>query len=100
MLIVEVGRFYLTKYQISTQLNFFSGSLFLQDSVFNGIIPCQIIQNFSIMSPLSYGFFKTFTSDRYHRDMKALKILASNSKHFRIYGIVKKWQIGVPQLTF
>ena len=39
-------------------------------------------------------FFEIFTSGRYHRDMKALKILASNSNHFRIYGIFKKWQIG------
>ena len=34
-----------------------------------------------------------FTSGRYHRDMKILKILASNSKWFRVYGIFKKWQI-------
>ena len=26
--------------------------------------------------------------------MKVLKILASNPKHFRIYDIFKKWQIG------
>ena len=26
--------------------------------------------------------------------MKILKILASNSKQFRLYGILKKWQIG------
>ena len=44
--------------------------------------------------------FDIFTSGRDHRDMKAQKILASNSKHFRIYGIFKKWQIGVPQLIF
>ena len=44
--------------------------------------------------------FEIFTSARYHRDMKALEILASNSKHFRIYGTFKKWQIGVPCLTF
>ena len=31
-------------------------------------------------------FSEIFTSERYHRDMKALKILASNSKHFRICG--------------
>ena len=36
-----------------------------------------------------------FTSGRYHRDMKTLKILlASNSKRFRIYGIFKKLQIN------
>ena len=44
--------------------------------------------------------FEISTSSRYHRDMKALKILASNSKHFTIYGIFKKRQIGVPRLTF
>ena len=45
-------------------------------------------------------FFEVFTSGRYHRDMKALKMLASNSKHLRIYGIFKKCQIDVPQVTF
>ena len=44
--------------------------------------------------------FEIFTSGRYRRDMKALKILVSNFKHFRIYGTFNKWQIGVPQLTF
>ena len=37
-----------------------------------------------------------FASDRYYRDMKALKILASNFKHFRIYGVFSKSKIGVP----
>ena len=32
-------------------------------------------------------FFEIFTSGRYQRDKKALKVLASNSKHFRIYSI-------------
>ena len=32
--------------------------------------------------------------------MKALKILAYNSKDFKIYGILKKWQIGAPRMTF
>ena len=27
--------------------------------------------------------------------MKILKLLASNSKRFRVYGIFKKWQIDV-----
>ena len=45
------------------------------------------------MSPLPHGFFKKFTSGRYHRDMKILKILASNSKRFRVYGIFKKLHI-------
>ena len=53
------------------------------------------------MSPLSHErFFEIFTSGSYHRDMKALKILASKSKHFRIYGTFNKWKIGVLQLTF
>ena len=39
------------------------------------------------MSPLPHGFFKKFTSGRYHRDMKILKILASSSKQFRVYDI-------------
>ena len=34
-----------------------------------------------------------FTSGRYHRDMKILKISASNSKQFWVYGIFKKLQI-------
>ena len=34
-----------------------------------------------------------FTSGRYHRDMKILKILTSNSKRFRVYGILKELQI-------
>ena len=42
--------------------------------VFNGVTPCQIIQNFWIMSPLSHGFFWNFHQLQCHRDMKALKI--------------------------
>ena len=38
-------------------------------------------------------FLEIFTSGRYHRDMKILKILASNSKRFRVYGIFRKLQI-------
>ena len=30
-----------------------------------------------------------FTSGKYHRDMKILKILASNAKQLRVYGIFK-----------
>ena len=52
------------------------------------------------MSPLSQIFFEILTSDRYHRDMTVFKILASNSKHFRIYGTFNKLQIGVPWLMF
>ena len=36
-----------------------------------------------------------FTSGRYHRDMKILKILASKSKRFRVYGIFTKLQTDV-----
>ena len=35
-------------------------------------------------------FFEIFTSDRYYRDMKVPRILASNSKRFSFYGIFKK----------
>ena len=38
-------------------------------------------------------FLEIFTSGRYHRDMKILKILASNSKQFRVYGILKQLEI-------
>ena len=38
-------------------------------------------------------FLEIFTSGKYHRDMKILEILASNSKRFRIYGIFRKLQI-------
>ena len=34
-----------------------------------------------------------FASGTYDRDMKILKILASNSKQFRVYGIIKTLQI-------
>ena len=44
--------------------------------------------------PYLVDFLEIFTSGRYHRDMKILKILASNSKHFKIYGIFKKLQIA------
>ena len=39
------------------------------------------------------GFLEIFTSGRYQRDMKILKILASNSKRFGVYGIFKTLQI-------
>ena len=52
------------------------------------------------MLPYLRDFLEVFTNGRYHRDMKAPKILASYSKHFRIYGTFNKWQIGVTQLTF
>ena len=40
------------------------------------------------------------TSGKYHRDLKALKILACNSKNFKIYGACNKWQVGVHWRTF
>ena len=54
------------------------------------VIPSKIIQG---MSPYLMDILEIFTSGRYHRDMKILKILASNSKRFRVYGIFKKLQI-------
>ena len=56
------------------------------------------------MSPYLMDFLEIFSSGRYHRDMKTLKILASNSKRFRVYGIFKKLQIdddkgGPPNTT-
>ena len=49
-------------------------------------------------------FLEIFTSDKYHRDMKILKILGSNSKQFRVYCIFKRLQIdddkeGPPNTT-
>ena len=43
--------------------------------------------------PYLMDFFLIFASGRYHGDMKIIKILASNSKQFRVYGILKKFQI-------
>ena len=34
-------------------------------------------------------FFEVSTSGRYHRDMKILKTVASNSKRLRFYDILK-----------
>ena len=51
------------------------------------VSPCLSIQG---MPPLPHKFFEIFTSSRYHRDMKILKILASNPKRFRFYVIFKK----------
>ena len=38
-------------------------------------------------------FLELLTSGKYHRDVTILKILASNSKWFRVYGIFNKWKI-------
>ena len=43
--------------------------------------------------PYLIDFFEIFTSGSYHRDMSILKILASNSKQFRVYGILKQLEI-------
>ena len=48
------------------------------------------------MSPLPHelmDLLEIFTSGWYHKDMKTLKILASNSKQFKVNGIFKKRQI-------
>ena len=45
------------------------------------------------MPPSPNGFLEVFTSGKYHRDMKIKKILPSNYKRFRVFGILKKWQI-------
>ena len=48
------------------------------------------------------NFLEIFTSGKYHRGMTVLKILASDSKWFRVYGIFNKWRIdddrGVGQI--
>ena len=38
-------------------------------------------------------FLEIFTSGSFDRDVKILKILASNSNRVRVYGIFKKWWI-------
>ena len=40
--------------------------------------------------PYLIDFFEIFSNRKYRKDMKILKILASNSKRFRFYGIFKK----------
>ena len=40
--------------------------------------------------PYFTDFLEDFTSDKYHRDMKILKILASNSKQLRVMAFFKK----------
>ena len=91
--IFEVPKFDLTKYQISNQLTFSSESC-----------TCKIHVKSHKISGLCHPYlmdcFEIFTSGRCHRDLKDLKISASNSKHFRIYSIFKKFQIGVPRMTF
>ena len=49
-------------------------------------------------------FLEIFTSVRYPKEMKVLKILTSNSKRFRVYDIFKKLQVdddkrGPPDTT-
>ena len=90
------SKLYLTKIKYPINLIFSVVVCIYKIHVFNGVITCQIIQNFW---NISY-FFEIFTSRRYHRDMKILRILASNSKHFRIYRIFKKWKIDMLWLTF
>ena len=54
------------------------------------VIPSYILQS---KLPYLVGFLEIFTSGRYHRDMKVLKILASNFRRFRVSGIFKKLQV-------
>ena len=56
----------------------------------HSVIPSYILQR---KSPYLMDFLEIFTSDRYHRDMKVLKILASNFRRFRVSGIFKKLQV-------
>ena len=67
--------------------------------VFNGVTHVKSYKISGSCHTYLMYFFEIFTSGKYHRDMKALIILVSNSKHFRIYGISTKQQIDVPQLT-
>ena len=91
MLIFQVAKFYLTKYQISNQL------------IFLVVVCICIMLLIGQLHPKSYkisetghpylmDIFDIFTSGRYHRDMKILKTLTSKSKHFRFHGSFKKWQ--------
>ena len=45
--------------------------------------------------PYLVDFFEIFSNRKYHRDMKFQKILASNSKRFRFYGIFKKGKMMI-----
>ena len=54
------------------------------------VISCLIILD---MSLLPHWFLETFIKGRYHRDIKIQKILASNFKRFRVYGIFKRWEV-------
>ena len=62
----------------------------LEEKILYWVIPCLIILD---MSLLPHGLLEIFTKGRYHRDMKIQKILASNSKRFRVYGIFKRWEV-------
>ena len=50
----------------------------------------KFMDHVTLISYIPY-LFEIFTNGRYHKDMKVLKILASNFKHFRIYGTFNKW---------
>ena len=97
--IFEVAKFYLN---LRLQ-NFISTSIKYPIKLIFSVVVCIHVNSYKIYEsfhPYLIDFFEVFISVRYHRDVKALKILASNSKHFRIYGFFKKWQFSVPQLTF
>ena len=100
MFIFEVAKFYLKSIKYSVNSIFSVVLCIRKIYVFHGVIPCQLIQNFWIM-PWIF-FFEIFTSGRYHRDKKSLKILASKCKHIRIYGKVANWcaSLDILNITF
>ena len=88
MFIFEVPKFYLTKYQIFSQLIFSVIVCICKIHVFNGgNSMSNHTKRLDHATLITWVFFEIFTSDRYYRGMKALEILAPNSKHFRIHGI-------------
>ena len=91
MFIFEDTKFHLTKYPINL---IFSVAVCIWEIYFFIIKKCVSYKISGSGHLYLMDFFDIFTSDRYHRDMKALKILDSNSKNFN------KWKIGVPRLIF
>ena len=97
--IFKVAKVYLIQYQIPNQLNFLEVVCICKIYVFNGVVPCQITQNFWNTSPLLHGFLwkkKIIILEIW----KSWKKLASSFKHFRIYGKSGKLALGMPRLTF
>ena len=80
---------------------FTSGSYQRYENSENISLKLQVVQSLWIYL---MDFLQIFTSGKYHRVMKILKILVSNSKRFKVYGIFKKLQIdddkgGLPNTT-